>query len=153
MAHTPSVACASLWIWINPLLITLSLPEFFLWWDIKNLSFVSSWNQVLWVLTGFESKPRGFKCQARFWLDSSPSTWVWVLICGKWFHKSWSDFSDQGCYFLLEYHLLHGLGRTLLISPSLVHIFYELNSLLFCLTLITFKCHEIAAILYLIWSL
>ena len=64
--HGPhSVECASLWIWINPLLtITLSLTEFFLSWDIKNLSFIRSWNQVLWVLAGSESQPCGFKSQS-----------------------------------------------------------------------------------------
>ena len=53
--------------------ITLSLTEFFLWWDIKNLSFIMSWNQVPWVLIRFELQPCGFKSQTGFWLGLSPS--------------------------------------------------------------------------------
>ena len=37
--------------------ITVSLTEFFLQCDIKNLSFIRSWNQAPWVLTGCESLP------------------------------------------------------------------------------------------------
>ena len=40
---------------------TLHLTEFFLQWDIKNLSFIRPWNQILWVLAGFKSPPCGFK--------------------------------------------------------------------------------------------
>ena len=66
----------------------MSLTEFFLWWDIKNQSFIRSWKQVPWVLAGFE--PCGFEFQARFWLGLSPSTWVQDPICGKQF--------QLGCY-------------------------------------------------------
>ena len=51
--------------WINFLPVTMSLSEFFLPWDIKNLSSIRSWNQVLWVLAGFESQPHGFKSQSK----------------------------------------------------------------------------------------
>ena len=37
--------------------ITVSLTEFFLQWNIKNLSFIKSWNQAPWILAGFESLP------------------------------------------------------------------------------------------------
>ena len=48
--------CASLLIQRNLLLlITVSLTEFFLQRDIKNLSFVRFWNQALWVLAGHKS--------------------------------------------------------------------------------------------------
>ena len=98
MAHTLSVECASLWIWINPLLTYhFVITEFFLSWDIKNLSFIRSWNQLQWVLAGFESQPHGFESQARFWLGLSPSHvgsstklgfgWVQVPIWGKQTHN------------------------------------------------------------------
>ena len=44
--------------------LSLSLSEFFLRWDIKNLSSIRSWNQVLWVLTGFKCQLCGFKPQS-----------------------------------------------------------------------------------------
>ena len=95
---------------IHFLPITLSLAEFFLQWDVKNLSFTKSWNQVwisvgrLWVLAGFESWPRGFESQSEFWLGLSPScmgsspslgfgrvqvpaTWVQVPIWGARFQS------------------------------------------------------------------
>ena len=37
--------------------ITVSLTEFFLQWNIKNLSFIKSWTQAPWILAGFESLP------------------------------------------------------------------------------------------------
>ena len=52
------------------LFLCLSLN--FLQWDIKNLSFIRSWNQVPWFFAGFEFQPHGFKSQARFWLGLSP---------------------------------------------------------------------------------
>ena len=36
--------------------ITVSLTEFFLQWDIKNLSFIRSWNQALWVFARLKSQ-------------------------------------------------------------------------------------------------
>ena len=51
--HTHS---ASLWtkhIYLLP--VAVSLNEFFLQWDIKNLSFTRSWNQALWILGGLKS--------------------------------------------------------------------------------------------------
>ena len=44
--------------------LSLSLTEFFLGWDIKNMHFTGSWNQVLWVLAGLKSQPCGFKSQS-----------------------------------------------------------------------------------------
>ena len=49
--------------------ITLSLSEFFLWWDVKNPSFIKSWNQVHelrrpWVLTRVKSQPHAFRSQS-----------------------------------------------------------------------------------------
>ena len=97
MACTLSVECSSLCILINPLLtITLSLTEFFEQWDIKNLSFIRSWNQVLWVLSGFKSQPHGFKSQAGFWLGLSPRTWVWIPICDKQFHTARNNITKLG---------------------------------------------------------
>ena len=58
------------------LTITLSLTEFFLQCEIKNLSFIRYWNQALWVLARLkswlymtewlstESLPRGFESQS-----------------------------------------------------------------------------------------
>ena len=45
------------------------ISEFFLWWDIKNLCSIRSWNQVWWVLSESESQPevKGF----------SFSIWTW----------------------------------------------------------------------------
>ena len=57
---------------IHFLAITLSLTEFFLWRDIKNLNFIRSSNQVPWVLAGFESQPCGLEAQAGFWLGLGP---------------------------------------------------------------------------------
>ena len=45
------------------------------------------WNQVLWVLAGFEFQPLGVKSQAGFWLGSSPRHIIQVPICGKRFHS------------------------------------------------------------------
>ena len=61
--------------------------ELKLFWlcNIKNLSFIRSWNQVVWVLAGFESHPDWFESQTWFWLDLSPSTWAQVPVCGKKF--------------------------------------------------------------------
>ena len=58
-AHTLRVECAS-----HFLPITVSLTEFILGWDIKNLRFIRSWSQVPRVLAGFESQPYGFTSQS-----------------------------------------------------------------------------------------
>ena len=80
--------------WIHFLSITLSLTEFFLWWDIKNLNFIRSWNQVcdfswktmdfgwVWVQT------YGLDYQTGLWLGLSPDLWVQVPIWGRWYHNS-----------------------------------------------------------------
>ena len=82
MAHTLSVECASLWIWINPFLsyhfVSHWIPSV-----MRHLepNFIRSWNQVKRVLTRFESQPCGCKSQAEFWLGLSPKQafgWVWV---------------------------------------------------------------------------
>ena len=93
---------------IHFLTLTLSLTEFFLQWDIKNLRFIRSWNQVCeltwktvglgwvqtsatwlrvpnWVLAWFESQLCGFKSQAGFWMGQSSGTWVQVPAWGKQF--------------------------------------------------------------------
>ena len=44
MAHILSMERVSKYIHCLP--ITLFLTEFFLWWDIKNLSLINSWIQV-----------------------------------------------------------------------------------------------------------
>ena len=84
MACTVCVVCFSLYLNKSTSYLSLCLSEFFLRWDIKNLSFIRSWNQVPWVLAGFESQPCGF---GSLWLGSSPGTWVQVPICGKWFQQ------------------------------------------------------------------
>ena len=55
VAHTLSADFVS-----HFLLITLPLTEFFLWWDIKNLSFIKAWDQVWSQLeeSGFMSQSR-----------------------------------------------------------------------------------------------
>ena len=47
MAHTVSVEC------VSPLLICHFLTEFFLPWDIQNLSFTKFWDQVWSQLKGW----------------------------------------------------------------------------------------------------
>ena len=64
----------------------LELKLFWLW-NIKNLSFIRSWNQFVWVLAGFESHPdwfwvsnlilAGFESQH---MSSSPSLWWKVSV-------------------------------------------------------------------------
>ena len=49
--------------------ITLSLTEFFLWWDIKNLNSIKSWDQVC----DFNEKAIGLR-------PSLGLSWVWVPI-------------------------------------------------------------------------
>ena len=68
--------------------LSLCLTEFFLQWDIKNLSFTRSWNQAPWALARLKS-----------WLDTtewlsiaqSPAMWVWVPILGKRFQIQFSE--------------------------------------------------------------
>ena len=71
MAHTLSVECASLWIWINPLLPYHSLSHWIL--SVMRHQESEPWNQVLWVWAGFKSQPCGFMSQVEFWLGLSPS--------------------------------------------------------------------------------
>lgn len=56
------------------------LFEFFLPWDINNLSFTKSWDQV-WS----QLKDPGLKSQCGFRLVSSSSAWVHVPIWVTWF--------------------------------------------------------------------
>ena len=54
---TCSVDCASLSIQTNlPLTFHCVSHWIFLQWDLKNLSFIRSWNHTLWVLAGFKSQ-------------------------------------------------------------------------------------------------
>ena len=52
---THSVNCASLWLQTNVPLTYVS-HWIFLQWDIKDLSFIRSWNQAPWVLAGLKSQ-------------------------------------------------------------------------------------------------
>ena len=106
MAHTLSMECASLWIWIKPLftyhfvshwiLSAMRHQEPELPYVLKPGTVGLGW---VWVpamciqvqsrvLVGFKSQPCGFKSKAGFWLGLSPSHvgsspkqgfgWVWV---------------------------------------------------------------------------
>ena len=68
MVHTACGVCFSLNKSISYLSLCLSLNSFChetsrTWASKKkkNLSFIKSWNQVLWVLAGFEHQPHEFK--------------------------------------------------------------------------------------------
>ena len=77
--------------------LSLSLAEFFLGWDIKNLHFTGSWNQVLWVLAGLKSQPCGFKSQSEVkGLKSIP-----VSIDGGYVsdHTQLKQKSSENCLF------------------------------------------------------
>ena len=60
MAHTLWGVLLSESEQIHLLPIALCLTEFFLQWDIKNLSFTRSWNQAPWALAMLKS-----------WLDTT----------------------------------------------------------------------------------
>ena len=61
-SNSPSVMAQTLWsvllseskqIYLLP--IAVSLTEIFLQWDIKNLSFIRSWNEAPWALALLKS--------------------------------------------------------------------------------------------------
>jgi len=126
MAHTLSVECASLWIWINPFLsyhfVSHWIPSV-----MRHLepNFIRSWNQVKRVLTRFESQPCGCKSQAEFWLGLSPKQafgWVWVPanlepVC--------CSMSGSSCCFLTCIQISQEAGK-------MVWYFHLLNNLIVC---------------------
>ena len=84
MAHTLWGVLLSESEQIHLLPIALSLTEFFLQWDIKNLNFIRSWNEAPWVLARLKSQ-----LDTTEWLNIArvSAMWVWVPISGKWFQE------------------------------------------------------------------
>lgn len=89
MAQTLSMECVSLWI--NPLLSYHFVSHQRTWTSLgpETRSVISVGRP--WILSGFKPWPCEFHSQTGFWLGLSPSTWLQVLIGGKWFHEQTSE--------------------------------------------------------------